>query len=261
MKNIETINENILRLTIPYKDIFTTVYLVKTVDGALLFDAASFDEDVDDYIVPFLKEQNISQNELKYVYISHHHIDHSGGLERLMKFFPKTKIVSTNDALVDKFGNDVILKTQDGDVLLNDLKVVKIPGHTKDSAAILDTRYNIVISGDCLQLYGIFGSGNWACNISFPVEHIEAIKKVKKMNIDAIYTAHDYHPFGYKYIGRDTIVQALDSCILPLYEIKSMTLKFPNLTDEEIAEIYNSNNNPKLGAHVVNAVRNAKISF
>ena len=47
MENVTQINENIYRLTIPYKDIFTTVYAVKTESGALLFDCASYDEDIE----------------------------------------------------------------------------------------------------------------------------------------------------------------------------------------------------------------------
>ena len=41
MKNLTSLTDKIHRLTIPYKDIFTTVYTVKTDTGVLLFDAAS----------------------------------------------------------------------------------------------------------------------------------------------------------------------------------------------------------------------------
>lgn len=90
MKNITKINENLYRLEIPYKDIYTTVYLIKTDEGFLLFDAASYDEDIDNYIVPFLNEYNVTGETLKYVFISHDHIDHSGGLKAFMKKYPKT---------------------------------------------------------------------------------------------------------------------------------------------------------------------------
>jgi hypothetical protein len=42
MESITQISEHIHRLTLPYKDIFTTVYTVRTPEGVLLFDAASF---------------------------------------------------------------------------------------------------------------------------------------------------------------------------------------------------------------------------
>ena len=68
--NIQKINENIHRLTIPYKDIYTTVYTVKTDRGVLIFDSASFDEDIENYILPFLNELEITPDMIKYVFIS-----------------------------------------------------------------------------------------------------------------------------------------------------------------------------------------------
>ena len=47
-------NKSIFRITTPYKDIFTTVYVIKTEKGVLLFDAASYDCDADDAIIPAL---------------------------------------------------------------------------------------------------------------------------------------------------------------------------------------------------------------
>ena len=52
MTGIKKINENIYKINTPYKDIFTTVCTVKTPDGVLIFDAASYDEDVESYILP-----------------------------------------------------------------------------------------------------------------------------------------------------------------------------------------------------------------
>ena len=60
MQSYSKINENIYRLTIPFKDIFTTVCLIKTDEGALLFDTATYDEDVENYIIPFLDELGIT---------------------------------------------------------------------------------------------------------------------------------------------------------------------------------------------------------
>lgn len=62
--------------------------------GALVFDAASFDSDIDGYIVPFPEELGITPAMLKYVFISHNHIDHAGGLSAFMKKYPETCIVS-----------------------------------------------------------------------------------------------------------------------------------------------------------------------
>ena len=82
---IMKMNEHIHRITLPYKDIFTTVYTVKTDKGVLLFDAASYDTDLEQYIQPMLDELNITAEDLKYVFISHNHGDHSGGLRPIIE--------------------------------------------------------------------------------------------------------------------------------------------------------------------------------
>ncbi|MBQ8696922.1 MAG: MBL fold metallo-hydrolase [Clostridia bacterium] len=101
-------NENIFRITTPYKDIFTTVYLIKTEKGALLFDCASYDSDIDNYIVPFLNE--LSVGEVKYVFISHNHTDHSGGLKAFMKKYGSTCIVTRSQGLKDSFADKRFLR-------------------------------------------------------------------------------------------------------------------------------------------------------
>ena len=76
MKNLVKTNDNIYELTIPYKDIFTTVYIVRTARGALLFDTATYDSDVEEAIIPALCELGVGKGELKYIFISHNHGDH-----------------------------------------------------------------------------------------------------------------------------------------------------------------------------------------
>ena len=239
----------------PYKDIFATVYTVTTPDGILLFDAGSFDEDIEEYIVPFFEEVGIKEDMIKYVFISHNHKDHAGGLEEFMKKFPQACIISRSDRLKEKFSDYDVFAPCDGDTVLGVLNVVTIPGHTQDSSAIFDIRTRTMICGDCLQLYGIFGSGKWAANILYPEEHIEAIDKVRKMEIDCILTAHDYHPYGYCYKGKDAVLKALDACVEPLLEIKDLILNHDGLDDEKIADLFNSENRPTLDMHVVTAVR------
>ncbi|MBQ8696921.1 MAG: hypothetical protein IJ519_04290 [Clostridia bacterium] len=73
-----------------------------------------------------------------------------------------------------------------------------------------------MISGDCLQMYGIYGSGAWGANITFPKAHFEALEKLENMQIDVLLTAHDYHPKGYKYVGKTEVAFAINACREPL---------------------------------------------
>ena len=253
---ITQVTEHIYRITPPYKDIFTTVCLVKTPQGAVMFDTASFDEDVDNYLVPFLEAVNVSAEELKYVFISHNHGDHAGGLKVLMERYPNTTLVTRNDVLKTEYEKYNVLVPQDGDTILDVLQVVTIPGHTAMAMALLDTRTGTMLSGDCLQLYGIYGSGYWACNIGFPTKHLAAIEKLRTMNIQKLLTAHDYHPYGYWYDTPEKVLAALDACVEPLMNIKEMILANPEKTDEEIAALYNAPKTlPKLGTRPVTSVR------
>lgn len=256
MKTPEMINENIYRLTTPYKDIYATVYIIKTPDGVLLFDAASYENDITDCVIPALAELGISADSIKYVFISHNHPDHSGALEYLVRELPDICIISASPELKEKFSPNKFITLEEGSRVFDVLKVISIPGHTFDSRAILDTRTNTLISGDCLQAHGICGSGLWAANIRFPGEYLEAISALRNENIQEICAAHDYYPYGHRMCSAE-IKGYLDACIEPLYRVRMLTLENPSLTDAQVAELYNSRPElPKIGAHVVEAVRN-----
>lgn len=258
MENTTKVNENIYRLTIPFKGIFTTVYLIITSEGATLFDVAANADDVENYIIPFLKEIGITSDMLKYVFISHKHGDHSGGLKRFMQEFPMVCIISQSPELKTLYENYNFILPEDNYIVSDVLQIISIPGHTKDSCAILDTRTNTLITGDSLQLYGVFGSKDWACNITLPVEHMEAINKLRNLCINEVYMAHDYHPFGYKVCGKEEINRALDLCIEPLLYIRDLILQNQDKSDEEIRSIYNNSDDiPTVSTRVIASLRTA----
>ena len=257
MSSYTKINDNLYYVTTSYKDIFTTVYLIKTNDGYFLFDSASFDADIDNTVKPMLDDLGVSADKLKYVFISHAHLDHMGGLKRLLELYPDVTVITKNTDLSSKYIGYNFIQPDEYERFLGVLEVVFIPGHSSCSQAIFDTRDNSLITGDCLQLYGIFGSGNWACNISLPKAHFEALDKLEAMPISAVYTAHNYHPLGQFYVGEENVKSAINACREPLQNIIKMINVFPDLSDEEIAKIYNKDGVlPKLGAHVVKNLRN-----
>lgn len=258
MKGFEKIAENLYRITTPYKDIFTTVYLLIAKNGAILFDAASFDEDVDEVVAPALEQMGIKAASLKYVFVSHNHRDHAGGLARFVAHYPQTAIVSRSPVLQEKYAGHPFLFPEEGEMLLDTYRVIPIVGHTADSAALLDTRTNTLITGDCLQLYGICGSEDWAANINFPAEHVQALSKLSEMEINAIYTAHDYYPLGYFAAGRAAVADYLAACLAPLRQMKETILSDPAATDADVRALYNAQKGiPTVREAVIKAVRKA----
>ena len=256
MNSFEEIAPYISCLKIPYKGIHTTVCLIRTEEGVVLFDAASYDSDITGLVLPALAEAGVGEDELKYIFMSHKHTDHAGGLGELLKHFPRACVLSRSEALHEQHAGYEFSCPEESDAILGVLKVVCIPGHTPDSAALLDTRTKTLVCGDCLQMYGIFGQGKWGANIRLPREHLAALDKLRGMDIEKVICAHEYHPCGRILEGREQILAAIDACAAPLYEIKALIEQNPDADDVAVCAAYNSRGNlPTLGDHVVTAVR------
>ena len=252
MLEIKTFNEHISYFNVPYKDIYVGIYVIKTDDGAVLFDTAANDFDVDNYIVPALEQLCVKPT---HIFISHNHSDHAGGLHWVAELYPQAIIVSRSEKLQETFHG--ILAPEDGQLLTDDLQVITIPGHTTDSAALFDLRTNTLITGDCLQSYGIYGSGYWYGAVTLTAQHYAAVRKLRALPIENIATAHDYHPVGQFSIGKDAVAARLDSCIGALERVRAIMESNPQLTDEEVAALCNDGRLPKVAARVVTAMRKA----
>ncbi len=258
MNNVTKICDTLWRLEIPYKDIFTTVYVLKGENGTILFDTADTQQDVEGQILPMLETIGVKAEELNFVFISHNHRDHAGGLKWVMEHYPRACILSRSTALQEQYADFNFHLPEDGELISGQFQVVTIPGHTYDSMALLDTQTNTLVTGDCLQLYGIFGSTDWACAISLPMEHRKAVEKVRGLGVECILTAHDYHPYGFCYRGREAVEKALDACVEPLEQIKSILVDNPDMNDAAVRETFNQmDHRPTVNVRVVAAVRNA----
>lgn len=252
MLEIKEFNQHISYFNVPYKDIYVGIYVIKTAGGAVLFDTAANDADVDGYIVPALEQLGV---QLTHVFISHNHGDHAGGLARVAELFPDAKIVSRSVKLQETYPGIVAL--EDGDMLTDALQVITIPGHTSDSAALFDLRTNTLITGDCLQSYGIYGSGYWYGAVTLTAQHYAAVRKLRALPIQNIATAHDYHPVGQFSFSPDAVAARLDSCIGALERVRAIADANPAMTDEEVAALCNDGRLPKVASRVVAALQKA----
>lgn len=241
----------IRRITIPYKDIYTSVFILDTEQGAILFDTAATDYDVETYILPALRNRN-----LQYIFISHHHRDHSGGLSRLMEVFPEATIVSQSVTLAEQYARFPVRAPEEGELLLDTFQVVKIPGHTADCQALLDIRNGILFTGDALQAYGIYGEGQWGACIRCIPDHLAALEKLRNLPITDLLLSHDYHPFGNEVYGSEDINRCLDSCAVALFRVREAVCRNPSLSNQEIADLYNRDSGlPTVPAYVPEAIR------
>ena len=259
-RTMERINDHICRMTCPYKTIFTTVWTLRIPEGVVLIDAASYDQDAKEHVLPFLEFAGVAREEVKYVFITHNHTDHAGGLKGLLQELPHVTVISRSEKLAQLYPDTPFLDPADGQMLTDCLQVVAIPGHTSDCAAIWDKRTNTLLSGDCLQLYGIVGNEDWACNIYLTEQYFEAVEKVRAMHVGQLLTAHDYYPTGYRADGETAVQKALDDCLEPLKLIGRLIRENPELDDAAIREKFNAIEGlPTAKLHVITGVRKAGV--
>ena len=145
---------------------------------------------------------------------------------------------------------------EDGQRILDVLQVVALPGHTADCIGLLDTRTGTLLSGDGLQMYGIYGSGAWGANISYIKEHLALGKTLREKEISVIAASHDYHPCGWKAEG-EAVGPYIAECAAALRAVGDFARANPDDNNEELAARYNASSGlPTVGAHVFAAVRN-----
>jgi len=256
MLPLERITDSIHRLVIPFKDIFTTVAILTTAEGVIIFDAASYPQDVDQYILPALEQLGISKSSVRYVVLSHNHGDHAGGLARFCQLIPHVTVAAGSDLCSERVPGKTVQVLNEGDLLLETFRVIRMPGHTLDSLGLLDLRSSTLVCGDSLQIYGIYGSGDWGRNIKYIAEHLELCHRLPGYGIQRILTAHDYHPMGHLIEGADRVALCARHCSNALKELAAFLKEHPFLNDKEAISLYNAGSGlPTVGTHIGTACR------
>ena len=253
MARFTAVGEHIYRMNLPYKDIYTTVVVLESDRGNILFDTAFSQTDVQAHILPAYRELGLEPP--KYIFISHVHSDHAGGLRWVLEAFPEATVLSFSEALPQSHPGAGFRCPEDGEVFLEQFQAVAIPGHTPDSAALLDRRTGTLITGDCLQVYGIYGSGAWGAVICWIRLHLQALEKLHTMDIRAIIAAHDYHPYGESVRGEAAVKAYLDGCLEALHRVRDILKANISCTDEEVTALCNGGDLPTVPVKVVTAMR------
>ena len=93
MENIRHLEENIwqLDLKVDNETEFVAPYLIKAGNSFILVDIGP------KVGIPELERQlqimGVNQRNLKFIFLTHIHLDHSGGLGTLLKNFPDTEVI------------------------------------------------------------------------------------------------------------------------------------------------------------------------
>ena len=240
------------------------IWLLTTNEGSIVIDPGESDN-----LLKIIKERNLN---LKAILITHHHFDHTGGIEEILAdksidvYGPNNNIDSINI----KVSNESKIN-----LLGIEFEVIEIPGHTFDHIAYYakNDGHPILFSGDTL-----FAGG---CGRVFEgtfEQMYESLSILKKLPLDTkIYCGHEYtesnlrfaksiEPLNQGIISRYNDVVKLNKQGIPTLpstiEIEIETNPFLRVGLKSIQqEISKKFNTPKNDKDIFAAIRQWKDNF
>ena len=192
-------------------EISISVYLIRTEEGNLLFDAGIDHDDIpymmsigkefkvnkDDFLLTRLQEVGVAAEDINFVFQSHLHWDHSG----LLRYFPNAKIIVQRQEysyainpppFAEAFYrchyyNSPVLKWQliDGDEsLMPGITAISTPGHTPGHQSLmvdLPESGTLILSGDCAYISENLDSEIIPGILVDPFQALHSLKKLKNL--------------------------------------------------------------------------------
>ena len=113
-------------------------------NSSIIIDPAESDK-----ILTVLKKKKLNLN---YIFITHHHSDHTSGVADLVRAYPEVKVFSPSE--LNSISVNVI---SDGNTIttnLNEFEIIHTPGHTLDHIVLYDLKNNLLFVGDVLFRLG-----------------------------------------------------------------------------------------------------------
>ena len=121
-------------------------YLIssKENNSSIIIDPAEADK-----ILDILKKKKLI---LDYIFITHHHSDHTSGVIDLVKTYPEVKVFSPSK--ISSISVDIISGGNNIATNLNKFEIINAPGHTLDHIVLCDHKNNLLFVGDVLFRLG-----------------------------------------------------------------------------------------------------------
>jgi glyoxylase-like metal-dependent hydrolase (beta-lactamase superfamily II) len=185
--------KGIYRLKVPFENIYTSVFLIKTKTGIVLVDCASSEDDVNRYIFPAIREMGYLPSDIEALILTHRHSDHAGGLARFLELVPNLNII-----------------TEEGEVC-DGIFTYPLPGHTEDFIGVLVSDCRTLISGDGLQGAGV---DKYRTSVKLPHRYLETLDKVTAdERVENLLFSHAYEPWNCDVaIGREAVLSCVEAC-------------------------------------------------
>ena len=134
-------------------------------------------------IIKYVNENNLIIND---IFITHHHKDHTSGIEHIKKKFPKVNIHSpSSDIDNTRF---VLHNNDEIETHINSFKIISTPGHTLDHIVYFDKLNKILFSGDTLFRLGCGRVFEGDINQMY-----SSLQRINELDSDImIYCGHEY---------------------------------------------------------------------
>ena len=167
------------------KDNYSYILFDKTKDSFVIDPAESRP------IIEFIKINNLK---LKDVFITHHHKDHTAGVNGILKEFPEVNVHSPSSQIENT--RYVLHNNDEVSSSINSFKVIATPGHTLDHIIYFDKNNKILFSGDTLFRLG--------CGRVFEgtlKDMFLSLQKLNELNNNTIiYCGHEYTLANLKFL-------------------------------------------------------------
>ncbi|MBQ8005272.1 MAG: MBL fold metallo-hydrolase [Clostridia bacterium] len=254
MQRFEKVIGDIYRLEVPFEDIYTAVFLLRTKEGDILLDCATNKHDVENIIIPALRDIGSLP---KYLICTHSHGDHMGGLPFMMSYYKDvTAMFCSREAFRkhSEWGERIIIPNN-GDKIFSSIEIISLPGHSEDSIGLLDVNTKTLLSGDSIQLGGV---GRYGTGVENGEKYRKTLQKIISMDVENLVASHEYYPLGSIAFGKDNVERFVRESAFFAENIKAFAKQNSAVDCSEIALLYNKyfSDYPPIGVKTVKALKN-----
>jgi len=148
-------------------------------------------------IIDFIHHLGRSPKELTLIIITHNHIDHVGGLDKLKQLTPAK--VAVHKADIGKRGNRPSAKPEDVDIVLEGgeilnplggLEIIHTPGHTPGCISLFSPGNKLLFVGDALRKRRKTVIAPSKMISADMIQAMESIKKIVQLDFNSLCFGH-----------------------------------------------------------------------